>query len=816
VGEDENGANPPAMHDAGLRERAPAKGRWDASPPARGEQGRLRWRNLLDGYRPPPIPAHRGLVEDPSPGVAGICCSGGGIRSAAFNLGALQSLQSADRLQSARYLSAVSGGSYIAAAFAMVRMTADPDLDSDADLIADEPPFKPGSPEVQYLRNHCDYLAPDGIDKLYLGYRIVLGLVVNVIFVALPIFGLTVLLGVFAYRHTFATLVTCVRAGDCHRSVHLPLWCWLVPVALAGLSVVLGLVLLLARLGHEWMRNMLRVWSTRLLLAAVGVALLTVALPELVALLHVHGSGGGGATGTNAAKPVATGAVGLAGLLAGIVAAVRELFAKAETALTGFQKLSARVRRAIIYLAGGILGPLLLYGVVVFAMSLTLANASTSGERWWLIGVGFGALAAFAALYGFADLSSWSLHPYYKRQLCTAFALRRVPTEHPADEQQRVKGVAVERDYDTPVPLSQTGLERYDWPTLLVCAAANISDPGATPPGRHVTSFTFSAHTVGGPLVGGIETDAYEQACTGNARRSRDLTLPAAVAMSGAALAPSMGKLTMRPLTFLIALANIRLGVWLPNPRWVAGEGRLGRWSRPRPSYLIRELIGRNRVEGKYLFVTDGGHYENLGLVELLRRGCTAIYCFDAGGGETFSELGDAVALARSELGVQIDIDPTPLMPRSAKQRMEGSEPEGAGAQQNAGAQQGNGAGAGAGAGAGTGANAGAGAGAGANANAGANAATGPKEDDVALENVILVRFAYPDGTPAVLVYARNVMTEKAPWDVRAHHREEPSFPHDSTADQIYTDQKFESYRALGAQAGARAVELMAAAEAAG
>ncbi len=67
--------------------------------------------------------------------------------------------------------------------------------------------------------------------------------------------------------------------------------------------------------------------------------------------------------------------------------------------------------------------------------------------------------------------------------------------------------------------------------------------------------------------------------------------------------------------------------------------------------------MGRNRLDARFLYVSDGGHYENLGLVELLRRGCITIYCFDAGGGSDCRALGDAIALARSELQIEIEID---------------------------------------------------------------------------------------------------------------------------------------------------------------
>jgi hypothetical protein len=777
----------------------PAIERWAAAHlGVRHERWRLRLLYLLNGSRPEPLPAHRGPVEDPQPQRTGICCSGGGIRSAAFNLGALQQLQAAGTLQNADYLACVSGGSYIGAAFAMVAKTrsADGDDDSDPALIATCPPFAPGSPEEQYLRNRSQYMAPDSKAKVYLAFRIVLGLLLNLLFVSLPFFAATVLLGLLLYRHGFPALVTCEGASreSCtppqafhEGALHVPKGYWLIPVAMLALSAGLGLLAMIKPMRRDRNTRALQLWSTRLLVGAGVVALITVAVPELVYLFHAHGRGSGVATGTSTNKDNTVAAVGVGGLLAGVAATIREVFSDAHQAVGALAKLNARLRRAVAYAAAAILGPLLLFALVVFSMAFTLANSGSASARDGLLLGAAGAIALFALLYAIADITAISLHPFYKRRLCTAFALKRVrprpaidssragsgagATGAPiaADAQEFDQGIAVERNYDELVQLSATTV-RAPWPTLLVCAAANVSEPGATPPGRHITSFTFSPESIGGPLVGAMRTTEFEQVFAGRNARGRDLTLPAAVAMSGAAIAPSMGKSASRSFTFLLALANIRLGVWVPNPRWVAGSTRT--WRRPSPGYLLRELVGRNRVDSRYLFVTDGGHYENLGLVELLRRGCTTIYCFDASGGE-FEALGDAVALARSELGVEIDIRPDPLMAGSGSSREHVQRA----------------------------------------ARKGESAAESPTEtEDRSLSQQIAITatFTYRDGTKGRLIYAHNVMTREAKWDVRAHNRADPAFPHDSTGDQLFTDFKFESYRELGQQAGASALALSA------
>lgn len=795
----------PRAEDSGLRRRVPAEARRQAER----RTGSRAWRRFIDGTAPEPVPSHHGTVEDPERGKLGICCSGGGIRSAAFCLGALQSLQEEGELRRAAYLSAVSGGSYIAGALSMVAHANDASSpgegpDSNPERLKREKPFAPGSPEEQYLRNRSKYLAPTLTDKIYLGWRILLGLLFNLIFIATPLVGITLVLTGLFYAPLVPDLAGACRAG-CEANI--PSGFWIAPLVALGVAVLAGLATLLLRWRKDRRVRFFAVWSARALMLAVGLALVLVLLPHLVDWIA------GTPTQSETIQPSkgdttpAIG-IGLITLITGVIAQLGHLLTSKEAsegmgwARKAFGKLGKGARLALAYLAAALAGPLLLFGVAALTLATGLGQASPGRIDVGLILVGVAVLAVWGAVYAVADLTTWSLHPFYKRRLSSVFALKRIAAaDLDAEERGRVEaieakegpdnpGIAVERSFDRPVPLSETALnegQAREWPTLLVCAAANISDSGATPPGRPVTSFTFSAHTVGGPLVGAVATwemeTAFESreesfpdpkarkdqlpkqprtifqwaADRARSRRRRDLTLPAAIAMSGAAISPSMGKMSRRPLTFLMALANIRLGIWVPNPRWLGELNRdeqlRDRNVRPRPSYLFRELFGLNRVGAKYLYVTDGGHYENLGLVELLRRGCTEIYCFDASGvgkgRAEFEQLGDAIALARSELGVEIhfDTDPEDLAP--------------------------------------------------------------DEESHFAKKDMARGTITYPDGSTGTLIYVRNSITAAAPWDAKAYHKADPRFPHNPTVDQLYTDQKFEAYRVLGLRAGLEAVAAM-------
>lgn len=764
-----------ACGDTGLAEQVKAPDRLTASRWKPGDW----WNFLALGRRPEPLPSFSGLVEPAEEGKIGIACSGGGIRSASFNLGALQALQEKGLLKKSRYLSAVSGGSYIAAAFCMVRKTWTPGQaqppgtdDSDPNVVTDRyPPFFPGSPEQQYLLNRSSYLAPDGKGKAAFGFRLLLGLGFNMLVVALFIALLGILLaslyGVL-YPNLDQTISHCESAGHpCDFSIWpppSPLWISIAGVGVVG--IVLGVAGMLAfRWSGGW-RDFAATWSLRLVVLAVVAAVLLIALPLLLEWFRDLGNATvnhlGQAESNNG--PVAEAAKKKPGLVSAVIGAggvtsvlgalflqlradwvdAQKVAKEAKAAAKWYSGLSQRLRRGIAYLIAALVGPALLLAFALVVMSTTL---NIKDPRWvWAY---FGGLAiAFGIFYATADLTTWSLHPLYRRRLASAFALKRVA--RPADMAPiaaEEAGIAVERDYNRLVKLSTTAIDRDAegnclWPTLLVCAAANVSDTAATPAGRAVSSFTFSPTSIGGPLVGAVNTAELEQSCDGH--RLASFTLPAAVAISGAAISPSMGKMTRRPLRLLMGLANIRLGVWVPNPRRLETfKGRNAVYPRPRPYYLLRELLGLNQLNLPFLYVTDGGHYENLGAMELLRRGCTEVYCFDASKDE-LDAVGDMISLARSELGVEVEITLDDLRPNDK----------------------------------------------------------GISEKEC-VEGTIL----YPDGTKGRIFYARPAITEDAVADVAVYHRQDKRFPRDPTGDQLYTGQRFEAYRALGLSAGRSAIK---------
>ncbi len=72
---------------------------------------------------------------------------------------------------------------------------------------------------------------------------------------------------------------------------------------------------------------------------------------------------------------------------------------------------------------------------------------------------------------------------------------------------------------------------------------------------------------------------------------------------------------------------------------------------------LVNELLARTTNTNPYVYLTDGGHFENLGLYEMVLRRCRYIILSDAGcdGTYTFGDLANAVRRIRIDFGIDIE-----------------------------------------------------------------------------------------------------------------------------------------------------------------
>ncbi len=491
-------------------------------------------------------------------------------------------------------------------------------------------------------------------------------------------------------------------------------------------------------------------------------------------------------------NPSGDGATGLDGLLAALgISGV--LAASVKT----FSEYAVKQGRAhlplIVKFAVGVVLPLL--GVLVFLDQLEFAAANGPSGRMLGFGIGMnlGLLPAVLAsdigrfvivviglfLLGTIDAHSWSLFPFYKRRLSEAYTIGRtkpmeaaeVPYEQgpiliapstapPGDRSSRAARALRKTGHSY---LTNESKDGHPGPQLVMCCAANVADAAVAPPGRRSVSFSVSREVLGSAELGWMTTTSYFDRL--KPRRLSDVTLPSLMAISGAAVSPGMGKMSRGPTDSLLALLNIRLGVWIPSPAAVHDlpDGRTWRaW--PWWGWYVREVFGWFPSRASFLYVSDGGHWENLGLVELFRRGCTEIYCVSAAGDgrDSFSTIGEALALARELFGVESKVDLEPLRPpasapqtpgtRSLRRRLSPDVSDDDATRANTWAPQGD----------------------------------------------VNGTFTYPDGRSGRIVIIEANLAEAVPWDVQAWAEGNEAFPDDPTTDQLFSHRQFESYRALG------------------
>jgi len=289
---------------------------------------------------------------------------------------------------------------------------------------------------------------------------------------------------------------------------------------------------------------------------------------------------------------------------------------------------------------------------------------------------------------------------------------------------------------------------------------------------RKAESFTVSPLHCGSFQI--PDSDDRTVPVYGAYRRTHDyagnggISMGTAMAISGAAVSPNMGYYSSPVVTLLMTVFNVRLGWWLGNP---GPSGQQHPWyytlltSRVQQRFkdyyesaypksavypIIAEALGLTNDKNNYVYLSDGGHFENLGLYEMVLRRCRLIVISDASddGEFQFDNLGNAVQKIRTDFGIPIDFQPMQIFPRTDKKK-------------------------------------------------GAYCAIGTiryscvdkVNDDQGKE------VAAPDGT---IVYIKPVFYGDEPRDIYHYAMTHETFPHESTANQWFSEAQFESYRKLG------------------
>src|SRR5262249_8034012 len=118
-----------------------------------------------------------------------------------------------------------------------------------------------------------------------------------------------------------------------------------------------------------------------------------------------------------------------------------------------------------------------------------------------------------------------------------------------------------------------------------------------------------------------------------------------------------------RIIAAMMTLLNRKFGLWVPNPRETASPG----WAKRTPAFAIalwNELVGANTVDSRWLDISDGGHFDNLGLFEMVLRRCRLILVVDAtpDPDRTCADLLEAMRKINLELNIPIDfLSPLPI-----------------------------------------------------------------------------------------------------------------------------------------------------------
>ena len=656
----------------------------------------------------------------------GVALSGGGIRSAAFCIGALQALDAHEILENADYLSTVSGGGYagVAVSSAMSQQDGVFPFKSRPNDVSDEP-------ALGHVRDYANYLVPRGGKDLLKDLTIIIrGLVTNLFFI-LPVILIlaSITVGLHPTSSSLAQSYFTVLPTNGHFAVTLSSLV-LVFLFYAGWALFVSLRKLATNEFSGWIVTV--AWW--LLVVLAGITFCELQPFVLNALYNAKHTGGLiGFIGDRLGQIVVflTPAMALVSLFSKQIGE----FLKSDKKIDSKPDLVKRFISKAVSWAVALALPILIWMVYLLFCFWAIIPISGFNTPSWLLVLTNDYYSASGPtrpdnshlivayfVTGILLMSSWlilepnanSLHRLYRDRLAKAFLFAPKLGDKPAAEVMKI-----------------SQLDCRFAPYHLINAALNIQgSPEANARGRNADFFFFGPKYSGSRSSKFMATKAFE-------KLDAALSLGAAVAISGAAVSSNMGSSSIRVLSPTLALLNLRLGYWLNNP--VVKEFY------PNILYIGREIFSSLRPNGKWLYLTDGGHIDNTGLYELLRRRCGDIIVVDAEADPTlsFRSFVNVQRHARIDLGVRINMSWDMIAATSFAARQPG-----------------------------------------------AKSARGP--------HCAIGEILYSDGGVGKLTYVKSSLSGDENVYVRDYARRRADFPHESTSDQFFTEEQFEVYRSLG------------------
>src|SRR5215213_944434 len=652
---------------------------WDQLPfgIAEGVRGTDPVRTKVNEVEAKEIQSRRVFYQPGEKGEAvdavGLSVSGGGIRSATFALGVIQQLAREGILYQVDYLSTVSGGGYLGAFISSFLNDNEPKVS----LLPEEDNLPFGAekdPESRGVRQLRNH--SKYLTEGGIGtLATIVGLIVYGVITSALLIAPILLTSVLITARFFQASFKNPRQ---FLSLSLPTL-----IILVALTVS---ILLLPFFGRG---RGLQSWLGRVCILLAAVSVLFLAFESLPQLLKVTDYIGGpdALFLSVVALPVLLGALGL---------------------WLGVRSLAGRVVLGLFTLVG----PLLMLAAFLLLADYFIVRAPQPNLTLLLV------LTLLSWIYSsfVLNINYASPHAFYRDRLARTYLIR------PGEGGKSIRQL-------DPQKLSEMNQFQKAPYHLMNCAVniPNSKDPDLR--GRNTDFFVFSKHYCGGPMIGFLPTMDWE-------RMDSHLDVGTATAISGAAAAPHMGTLTSRRYTFLLALLNVRLGYWLRKP--TSGGNKIARVLPPIAwYYFFLELSGLMSERNSYVNLSDGGHIENLGIYELLRRRCKFVISVDgeADPDRSFGGLLTLTQLAKIDLGVTIEPDLTDLRTDS---------------------------------------------------------------QGLGRSHFGLFRIEYPDGQYGLLLYIKSSLTGNESEFLKKYRGENPTFPHQSTGQQLFSETQFEAYRTLG------------------